>query len=184
MAYTINILGCGSATPTSTQYPTAQLLQMAERFFLIDCGEGTQQLLRRYKLRMSKINHIFISHLHGDHYFGLIGLISTYHLMNRKNALHIYGPADLKKALDVQLQISQTELVFPVHFHPTNTNGKNLLFEDKRVSVYSFPLRHSIATTGFLFCEKKRDRNIIREKIDEYKIAHYEIGRIKKVPIL
>ena len=127
---------------------------MAERFFLIDCGEGTQQQMRRLKLPMGKINHIFISHLHGDHYFGLVGLISSYHLMNRKNTLHIHGPAALKEIIEIQLAASNTRLVYPLVFHQTTNEHLEVVFEDKRMSVKSFPLRHSIPTTGFLFAEK------------------------------
>lgn len=181
MAYfEVTILGCGSATPTANQNPTAQLLNMAERFFLIDCGEGTQRQLRRLKLRMGKINHIFISHLHGDHYFGLIGLISTYHLMSRKNALHVFGPPALEEILNLQMRCSNTELGFKLIFHPTQADGQNLIFEDKKIEVYSFPLRHSIATTGFLFREKPRERNLIPNKIREYKIPVYALNRIKQ----
>ena len=180
MGFELTILGCGSATPTSTQHPTAQLLQMAERFFLIDCGEGTQQQLRKYNLRMGKINHIFISHMHGDHYFGLIGLISSFHLMNRKNDLHIYGPSALKEVIDVQLRVSDTRLVYPLHFHLIEENDQKLLFEDKRVEVHCFPLKHSIAVSGFLFKEKVKERNIIRAKIDAYNIPLFEINKIKK----
>jgi ribonuclease Z len=153
---------------------------MAERYFLIDCGEGTQQQIRRMKLRMSKINHVFISHLHGDHYFGLIGLISSFHLLNRSNTLHIYGPPALEEIIHVQLAASNTQLVYPIQFHPTQASKKQLIFEDRRVEVYSFPLRHSIPTTGFLFLEKQRDRNMIAEKIEEYNIPTYAINGIKK----
>ncbi len=180
MSFEVTILGCGSATPTSTQHPTAQLLQMAERFFLIDCGEGTQQQLRKFNLRMGKINHIFISHMHGDHFFGLIGLLSSFHLLNRTNTLHIYAPPALQEVIEVQLKASTTTLIYPLVFHATQANEKRLLFEDKRVEVYSFPLRHSTATTGFIFCEKQRERNIIAEKITEFLIPHYEIRKIKK----
>ncbi len=180
MTFELTILGCGSAAPTSTQNPTAQLLKMAERYFLIDCGEGTQQQIRRLKLRMSKINHVFISHLHGDHYFGLVGLISSFHLLNRKNTLHVYGPPALEEIINVQLAASNTELVYPLQFHPTQASEKRLIFEDRRVEVYSFPLRHSIPTTGFLFIEKQRDRNMIPEKIEEYSIPTYAINGIKK----
>lgn len=180
MTFELTILGCGSAAPTSTQNPTAQLLKMAERYFLIDCGEGTQQQIRRLKLRMGKINHVFISHLHGDHYFGLVGLISSYHLLNRKNTLHIYGPPALEEIINVQLAASNTQLVYPLQFHHTQASEKQLIFEDKRVEVYSFPLRHSIATTGFLFVEKQRDRNMIPEKIEAYGIPTYAINTIKK----
>jgi len=180
MAFELIILGCGSATPTSTQHPTAQHLQIAERFFLIDCGEGTQQQLRKYKLRMSKVNRIFISHMHGDHYFGLIGLISSYHLLNRKTALHIYGPPELEQVIKVQLESSGTRLVYPLIFHATQTNSKELIFEDKMVEVFSFPLKHSVPVTGFLFREKEKERNMLGDKIEEFSIPHYDIKKIKQ----
>lgn len=180
MSFTLTILGCGSATPTSLKHPTAQHLQIAERFFLIDCGEGTQQQLRKYKLRLSKINRIFISHMHGDHYFGLIGLISSYHLLNRQNDLHIYGPPELQEVIETMLKASNTKLVYNLHFYPTNANKKMLLFEDKLVEVYSFPLKHSVPVCGFLFKEKNKERNILGEKIKQYQIPRYQISHIKQ----
>lgn len=180
MAFEVTILGCGSATPTSTHHPTAQLIEMAERFFLIDCGEGTQQQLRKYKLRMSKINHIFISHMHGDHYFGLIGLLSSYHLINRLNDLHVYGPPALQDVIDVQLKASATTLGYPLIFHVIEDGFMGLLLDDRRVEVHAFPLKHSMPVSGFLFKEKAKDRNIIRKKIDEYNIPLFEINKIKK----
>lgn len=179
MFFKLHILGCGSASPTSNYNPTAQWLQMADRHFLIDCGEGTQQQIRRSKLHFGRLNHIFISHLHGDHYFGLFGLLSTFHLLNRKTPLHLYGPPALHEVLVAQQRASQTDLVYPLHFHPTQNKSKALLFEDKRISVYSFPLRHSIASTGFLFVEKPRQRHMIADKIDEFGIPHYAINGIK-----
>ncbi len=180
MAFEVTILGCGSATPTSTHNPTAQLIQMAERFFLIDCGEGTQQQLRKYKLPMGKINHIFISHMHGDHYFGLIGLLSSYHLQNRLNDLHVYGPPALQEVIDVQLKVSATTLGYPLFFHPIKEDFEGLILDDRRVEVHAFPLKHSMPVSGFLFKEKAKDRNIIRKKIDEYNIPLFEINKIKK----
>ena len=118
MSYELLILGCGSATPTSKRNPTAQLLKMRERFFLIDCGEGTQQQLRRFKVKFSRINHIFISHLHGDHYFGLPGLLSSFHLLNRTNDLHLYGPPALEEVLNAVFKASSTTLVCKLIFHP------------------------------------------------------------------
>jgi ribonuclease Z len=179
MNYNLTVLGCGSATPTSKRNPTAQLLKMQERFFLIDCGEGTQQQLRIAKTKFSRINHIFISHLHGDHFFGLPGLISSFHLLNRTTPLNIYGPPELKTWLDTTFKVSNTKLVYPLHFHPTQNKEKSLIFEDKKVEVYSFPLKHSIATTGFLFQEKEKERNIIKEKITEYGIEVCDIQNIK-----
>lgn len=180
MTFELTILGCGSATPSTKHNPTAQLLQMAERFFLIDCGEGTQLQLRRYKLRMGKINHIFISHLHGDHYFGLIGLISSFHLQNRKNTLHIYGPEPLERIIKVQLEAAQTRLVFPLVFHPVHAAEPQVILSERRVEVTAIPMRHSIACTGFIFREKPKDRHIKPEKLEEYGIPVYDIYKIKK----
>lgn len=179
MSFKLTILGCGSATPTSKQYPTAQLLRMQERFFLIDCGEGAQQQLRRAKTKFSRINHIFISHLHGDHFFGLPGLLSSFHLLNRSTPLHIYGPPALKTWLDLTFSSTNTHLVYPLVFHETQNKEKALLFEDEKVEVYSFPLRHSIATTGFLFQEKHKERNILKHKIGQYHIEVCDIQNIK-----
>jgi len=179
MSFELTILGCGSATPTSKQFPTAQLLKMRERFFLIDCGEGTQQQLRRSKTKFTRVNHIFISHLHGDHFFGLPGLLSSFHLLNRTKELHLYGPPDLKTWLDVTFSSTHTYLKYPLVFHETQNQSKQLLFEDDKVSIYSFPLKHSIAVTGFLFEEKLKERNILKHKIDEYGIEICDIQNIK-----
>lgn len=179
MSFELTILGCGSATPTSKQYPTAQLLKMQERFFLVDCGEGAQQQLRRSRVKFSRINHIFISHLHGDHFFGLPGLLSSFHLLNRTTPLHVYGPPELKTWLDLTFSSTNTSLVYPLVFHETQNKEKVLLFEDAKVEVYSFPLRHSIATTGFLFHEKPKERNILKHKIDQYNIEVCDIQNIK-----
>lgn len=179
MSFELTVLGCGSATPTSKQFPTAQLLKMQERFFLVDCGEGTQQQLRRSRAKFSRINHIFISHLHGDHFFGLPGLLSSFHLLNRTTPLHVYGPPALKSWLDLTFSSTNTHLVYPLHFHETQNKTKALLFEDAKTEVYSFPLKHSVPTTGFLFCEKEKQRNILKAKIDEYKIEVCDIQNIK-----
>ncbi len=179
MSFELTILGSGSATPTSKQFPTAQLLKMRERFFLIDCGEGTQQQLRRSKIKFTRVNHIFISHLHGDHFFGLPGLLSSFHLLNRSKPLNVYGPPELKTWLDATFSATKTHLKYSLVFHETQNKTKQLLFEDDKVSVYSFPLKHSIAVTGFLFEEKLKERNIIKSKIDEYGIEICDIQNIK-----
>ena len=179
MSFELTILGCGSATPTSNQNPTAQLLKMRERFFLVDCGEGTQQQLRRVRAKFSRINHIFISHLHGDHYFGLPGLLSSFHLLGRSKDLHVYGPPELEHILQTIFRASNTTLVYPLHFHPTQDKEMQLLMEDDKVEVFSFPLKHSVPVTGFLFREKIRERNVIREKLAEYKIEVCDIQNIK-----
>lgn len=180
MGLELCILGCGSATPTTRFNPTAQLLTIRNHYFLIDCGENTQVELRRRKMRFSKINHIFISHLHGDHYFGLIGLLSSFHLLDREQKLHIYGPPLLQKIIEVQLEASQTQLRYPLEFHHTQTETPEIIFEDHKVVVQSFPLKHSIPTTGFLFEEKPGDRKIISEKVREWKVPHLAMNLLKK----
>ena len=179
MSFEITILGCGSASPTSFRNPSAQVVQVQERSFLIDCGEGTQVQIRRNKIRMQKINHIFISHLHGDHYFGLVGLLSTFHLLGREKELHVYGPEDLKNIIYTQLNASKTYLKYELHFHALNFEAKQLLFEDKRVEVYSFPMRHSIEVCGFIVQEKLKPRKINRKAVDAFDVPVYELNSIK-----
>lgn len=129
-------------------------------YFLMDCGEGTQMQLRKLRIRLQRIKHIFISHLHGDHFFGLVGLISTFHLLGRSEELNIYGPAQLKEIIDIQLKASQTQLVFPINFHVTNSKSAETIFETDDHYVKSFPLDHRIETTGFIFGEKKKPRKV------------------------
>lgn len=179
MKFELTILGASSATPTSNRNPTAQVLNVLERFFLIDCGEGTQMQLRKFKIKFQRINHIFISHLHGDHYFGLMGLLSSMHLLGRQNELHVYAPAPLKEIIDIQLKYSETYLNYPLIFHPLNFETKNVMFEDDLVKVSSFPLFHRIATCGFLFEEKEKAKSIIKEKIKEYEIGVADIQNIR-----
>lgn len=152
--FEVTILGSSSATPTSRRFPTAQLLNVSERFFLIDCGEGTQIQLRRYKIRFQRINHIFISHLHGDHYLGLMGLISSMHLLGRKKELVIYSPKGLQEIIEVQLRISATELNYPVKWVELNPQVPELIYEDNILSVNTVILQHRIPCCGFLFREK------------------------------
>jgi ribonuclease Z len=180
MSFKLTILGCNSAIPTTERKPTAQLLNVAERFFLIDCGEGTQLQLRKYKFKMQSINHIFISHLHGDHYFGLIGLISTMHLLGREKELHIYGPIELKDIIYVQLSASKTELRYPLFFHSFGFDNPQNLMEDENIVVQTIPLDHSISCCGFLFKEKNKARRMRREKIEEYNIPSYLVPKIKQ----
>ena len=179
-AFELTILGSNSASPAHNRNPSAQLLNIAERFFLIDCGEGTQMQIRKFKIKFQRINHIFISHLHGDHYLGLLGLLQSMHLLGRRNELNLYGPAELKEIIDIQNKYSQTVLNFPLRFHPLNFNGKNLIFEDEKVIVESFPLYHRIPTCGFKFTEKPGDRKIIPEKMREFNLSHAEIYKLKK----
>ncbi len=174
------ILGSSAATPTSTRNPTAQLLNIAERFFLIDCGEGTQIQLRKYKARFQSVNHIFISHLHGDHFLGLPGFLASMHLLGRKNELTVYGPKELEDIITVIHKHSDTQLSYPLKFVATQSLQKQVLWEDDKVEVYSFPLRHRIPTTGFLFKEKPLPRNINKYKLDKLDVSVAEIYKLKK----
>lgn len=177
--FELTVLGSGSALPTNNRNPSAQLLNIAERFFLIDCGEGTQVQLRKYKASFRKIDYILISHLHGDHYFGLIGLLQSFHLLGRKKKLKLFCPVELKNIIEIQNKASQTDLNFDVEYHFTNPDAFELIFEDNKVEVFSFPLKHRIPCTGFLFREKKWPRKIIKEKLIENNISISEIHKIK-----
>lgn len=178
--FQVTILGCGAATPTNKRNPSAQLLNVAERFFLIDCGEGTQIQLRKYKLSFRKINHILISHLHGDHYFGLIGLLQSFHLLGRKKKLIIFGPALLKDVIDLQNRVSETYLSYEIEFIALNPKKSQVIFEDEKVSIESFPLDHRIDCTGFVFKEKYLNRNIIKEKLAQKRISIAQIHKLKQ----
>ena len=181
MPFQLTILGTSSALPTSNRYPTAQVLHVRGRFFLIDCGEGTQTQMRKYKIGFSRINHIFISHLHGDHIFGLIGLISTFALLGRTNDLHLYAHSEIQSFLAPQIKFLYPEdIPFRIVYHPLNFKKEQLIFEDKTVLVYSFPLDHRISTCGFRFEEKPQAPNLIPAKIEEYQIPIRERQRIKE----
>jgi len=179
MSFELTILGSSSALPTSERYPTAQVLQVSGRYFLIDCGEGTQIQLRKQKISFNKLKHIFISHLHGDHYYGLIGLISTLNLLGLKNDLHIYSPSELKNLIQPQLDQIKGEMNFKIIFHPLNFKKPQKIFSNKHLKVTSFPVKHSIPTCGFLFKEVQKQRNTIKEKIAEYNIPIAQIKEIK-----
>lgn len=169
MIFELTILGSNSATPSFGRHQTAQLLNINEKFYLIDCGEGTQVRLKYYKKKFSRISHIFISHLHGDHYFGLPGLLSTMHLQGRTEELHLFAPAGLKEILLILLKHSATTLNYPLHFHETNPEKPEQIFENKHIIVNSIPLQHGIPCTGFYFKEKPKTRKIIKEKLtDEF----------------
>jgi ribonuclease Z len=170
----LTILGNNSAIPAFGRNPTAQVLQNHEEGFLIDCGEGTQLQLTRYKIRRSKINHIFISHLHGDHYFGLIGLISSMGLQGRTADLHIYAPALLEKILLLQLEAAHTSLPFTLHFKALE--GEGIIYQGSKISVVSFKVNHRIDCWGFLFREKKNPRKLDPDRVKSYEIpaAFYE----------
>ncbi len=178
--FELTILGCSSATPTSRRNPTAQLLNIAERFFLIDCGEATQIQLRKFKIKFQRINHIFISHLHGDHYLGLPGLLSSMHLLGRTNELHLYCPGELQEIIEVQFKHSQSYLNFRIIYHPHNYVNDDLIFEDERVEVRTVVLNHRIPCCGFVFTEKPLLANISKEIIERYNIPLEGILAIKK----
>lgn len=179
LPFSLTILGSSSATPTSERNPTSHLLSHGEKLFLIDCGEGTQVALRRKHIHFQRIKHVFISHLHGDHFYGLIGLISSMHLLGRTKTLHVYGPPQLMEIIDLQLHASLTTLVYQLQFHPTQAERQEVIFEDELMIVSSFPVLHRIPTTGFLFQEKTGGRRIRKEMIDLLKIPFHLINPIK-----
>ncbi|HTB53158.1 MAG TPA: ribonuclease Z [Ferruginibacter sp.] len=170
----LTILGNNSAIPAFDRNPTAQILQTFDTSYLIDCGEGTQMQMSKYKIRRSKINHIFISHLHGDHYFGLIGLLNSLSLLGRTQDLHIYAPAPLKDIIDIHLNVVDGQLSFKLYFHDLVKEG--LITDDKRVTVHCFAVQHKIECWGFLFREKKHPRKIDSERTKAYEIpaSYYE----------
>ena len=176
----LTILGSSSALPTSERYPSAHVLNAHERLFLIDCGEGTQMQLRKNKIRFSKINNIFISHLHGDHIFGLYGLLSTFSLLGRKSPLQLYAPENYHRILLSHLLDFDIHLSFDINFVPLSGKDPIVILDDKYVTVTSFPLKHRVPAFGFLFREKTADRNIIKESIDKYNIPGVRIPSIKK----
>ena len=180
MSFKLTILGCDSAIPTITKQQTAQLLNVNERFFLIDCGENTQVQLRKYQLSFQRINHVFISHLHGDHYYGLIGLITSMHLLGRKKELHIYAHLELKEIINIQLSASNTILNYPLFFHEIPNDEEIVLYSDENIEIKNILLDHTIDCSGFIFKEKKYKRKIIREKLDEFKIPFEEIANLRK----
>ena len=176
--FKVTILGSGSAVPTSWHNPSGQVVLYRGKQYLIDCGEGTQMQMIRYKIKPKNLDHVFISHLHGDHYYGLIGLINSFHLMRREKPLHIYAPADLKAILNIQLKVSNTKLYYPLVFHPLE-DSSGVLFTDDYFSVKAFPLLHSIPVWGFLFQEKERDRRIDKTFVKSYQPSIYKLKKIK-----
>ncbi len=181
MKFELTILGSGSAVPTSNRNSAAQVLNVLERYFLIDCAEGTQHQLRRFHIPYNKINHIFISHLHGDHYFGLIGLLSTLSLQGRKGEMHIYADARLKEIIDFQMTKMNSHFGFPIVFHAL-TRKEEVIFEDKVVTVTSFPLKHryDAPVCGFCFREKERERTIRKDMAEAWKVPVAFMQHLKR----
>lgn len=179
MSIRVKILGSNSATPAHRRHHTSQLVNVEGKYYLIDCGEATQLQLKRYKLRAQRINNIFISHLHGDHYLGLMGLLSSMHLMGRNKPLNLYGPKGLQEIITLQLKYSDTVFNYEVNFHEIDTEKHQLIHEDELVTVHSIPLDHRISCSGFLISEKPKSRRIIREAIPE-DFSIRNIIRLKK----
>ncbi len=169
----LTILGCYSATPRTFTNPTSQVLEIKNHLFLIDCGEGTQVQLRKNKIKFSRIKHIFISHLHGDHYFGLVGLISTFRLLKREADLHVYGPKGLKEVITLQMKLSDSWTNYKLFFHELTSKTSELIYEDDRVEVHTIPLDHRIYTNGFLFKEKLGER-----KLDISAVLNAEVEKV------
>ena len=177
--FELHILGCGSALPTTRHFATSQVVNLRDKLFMIDCGEGAQMQLRKSRLKFSRLNHIFISHLHGDHCFGLMGLISTFGLLGRTAELHIHSPKGLEELLTPMLNFFCHTLAYKVIFHEFDTRQTSVVYEDRSMTVTTIPLQHRIPCCGFLFAEKARPNHIIRDMVDFYKLPVYELNRIK-----
>ena len=179
MTFEVQILGSSSATPIYQRHPTAQVLNIHEKLFLVDCGEGTLIQMNRYHIRFHRINHIFISHLHGDHYLGLMGLLSTMHLQGRSEDLHLYCQPELKEMVDIQLLYSQTQLRYLVVYHFLDAKKAELIYEDEDIEVNTIILNHRIPCTGFLFREKAKLRKLIREQLIHFNIPVQAYSALK-----
>ena len=175
----LTILGCYAATPRTLSNPTAQVLEIKNKIFLIDCAEGTQVQLRKSKVKFSKISHVFISHLHGDHFYGLVGLISTFMLLNRTNDLHIYGPKGIKEIILLQLKFSGSYTGYQLFFHELESTDSQIILDDDDVLVKTIPLSHRIYTNGYLFQEKNTKRKVNIEKVEHYTIDKIYYNKIK-----
>ena len=176
----LTVLGCNSATPHADKAPTAQLLSTTKHHFLIDCGEGTQVLLRKAKIKFAQIKHIFISHLHGDHFYGLPGLISTFRLLGREAPLHIYGPVGIREAVTLLLKLSDSWTNYPLHFHELSEKEPVCLFSDGEMEVHTIPLKHRVYTNGFLFRETPKERKINPEAVKKLRIDQSQMRNLKQ----
>ena len=176
----LTILGCHSATPRENNHTSSQLLKINEKLFLIDCGEGTQIQLRRANVKFSKIKHIFISHLHGDHFYGLVGLISTMRLLGRKDELNIYGPKGIKEVITLQLKLSNSWTEYPLLFHELMSTKSEIIYKDDFLTVKTIPLDHRVYTNGFLFKTSSTKRKVNLNAIKGYKLEHYHFRKIQE----
>lgn len=174
----LTTIGCYSATPRISAHTTSQVLESRGHTFLIDCGEGTQMELRKHKVKFNQIKHIFISHLHGDHCFGLIGLISTFRLLNREADLHVYGPNGIKELIMLQMKLSKSWINFNLIFHELTSLESELIFEDYKIEVHTIPLDHRVYTNGFLFKEKAFDRKLL---VDKAEAKHIDVAYYRKL---
>ena len=176
----LTILGCHSATPRENKHTTSQLLEVHGKLFLIDCGEGTQMQLRKAKVKFARIQHIFISHLHGDHFYGLVGLISTFRLLGRNTPLHIYGPEGIKEIITLQLKLANSWTDYPLYFHELSSSKSEVLYQDETVSVITLPLDHRVYTNGFLFSTKAIKRKINREAIKDLALSPFHFNQLQQ----
>ena len=177
--FELHVLGCGSALPTTRHFPTSQIVNVRDKLFMIDCGEGAQLQFRKSRLKFSRLNHIFISHLHGDHCFGLLGLISTLNLLGRTAELHIHSPKGLEDLMIPMLDFFNRQMTYRVLFHEFGTKEAAVVYEDRSLTVTTNPLRHRMPCCGFLFAEKPGPNHILRDMIDFYQVPVYELNRIK-----
>lgn len=178
-SFKVHILGCGSALPTLQHYASSQVVEFRDKCFMIDCGEGTQMQVRHTHIHFSKIQAVFISHIHGDHCFGLIGMISTFGMLGRTAPLHIYAPAELKSILDAQIELFCTGLEYNIVFHAVDTTERTIIYEDRSLIVETIPLEHRVPCCGFIFREKPALPHIRRNMIDFYNIPISQINNIK-----
>jgi ribonuclease Z len=180
MHFGVTILGCNGGVPTHHRHASSQYIDHLGKGYLIDCGEGTQMQMQQYHIRPSRIEHIFISHLHGDHFYGLIGLLSSLNLYGREAPMHIYGPAAIAEIIAITFSHSMTTLQYPIHYHHTQATTPEIILDTSRLTVETIPLQHRIPTTGFLFREKTGLRKMITEQILAYNIAGTDILAIKQ----
>lgn len=177
--FRVHILGCGSALPTLKHNPSSQIVEIRGKCFMIDCGEGTQTQLRRSKIKFTRISAVFISHVHGDHCFGLIGMISTFGMLGRTAPLHIYAPAGFSNIMKMQIDFFCKDLEYEVVFHDVDTNAKNIIYEDRSLTVETVPLSHRVPCCGFIFREKQTLPHILRDMTDYYKVPVSQFNNIK-----
>jgi ribonuclease Z len=180
VSFKVTILGSGAAVPTGKRNPSSQYVECNDRHILIDCGEGTQMQIRKFGIKIQRINHILISHLHGDHFFGLVGLISTMHLLGRNKRLTIYGPVQLESIIRSQLEIGHHKLAFDIVFVPLFGNENKVLFDDNLIEISTFPLNHRIPTNGFLIKEKTKDRRLLNEELKGTGVKLEHLPKLKK----